>query len=196
MQIKKMLTLHCWYALVCKFLHNHIFYLVNGKLVQWVNETCAYINGKSIFGMTTYSSMQHELLLRALHSSPALVKDIQSSSMDIDFLLLCSLSRWPYTALVTLRFRLWGGQSTTDCAPLCVFLSIYPCFTAVAMCLKSLPSWWIKIWPYCSAFIIKSILIRSPKTLIEIQPQTMTGPQPWFRDGCRHSPLSSPDSNL
>lgn len=62
--------------------------------------------------------------LRALHSSPALVMDIQSSSMDTDFILLCSLSRWPYAALVTLRSGLWG-RPVHDwlCSTLC--FSIY-----------------------------------------------------------------------
>lgn len=53
-----------------------------------------------------------------------------------------------------------------------------------------------KIWCYLSAFMIPSVLKRSPTPLAEIKPKTMAEPSLCFTDGCRLLYLSPDFQNV
>lgn len=119
---------------------------------------------------------------------------IRSSSLDVGCVLLCSLSKWSYTASVTLRSSLWENQSIKDSVSLGFF---YPYYigSMFGIIIE------LKKWSNCQSDAfqiilhdglksdavfsgqISSILRRSPKPLAEMQSlyyvlQTLTVPAP------------------
>lgn len=79
-----------------------------------------------------YSSLQPQVfkatslinsLDRLQNNSPGFMKDLQSSSSDVDYLLFCSLStERTENGITVLRAGLWGDQSLPDTLLLCAFL--------------------------------------------------------------------------
>lgn len=115
-------------------------------------------------------------------------RTFQSSSLNVGCFLFCSLLR-SYTASTMLRSGLWGGQSMTDCVPLCILLSRYT-FTPLILCLGSFPcwkmklspirhfpgsiAWWDKSWWYFSVFTIPLQHWDTGKTGQTLKNRTLT----------------------
>ena len=104
------------------------------------------------------------------------------------------------------KSRLFGDHSISSKTHWSSFLFKY-LLNLFAVCLGSLScwkvkrgpinrlpdcmAWWMKICLYFSAFIIPSILTKSPTPPAEIQPQTCTDPPPWSTVGCKHGSCNS-----